>query len=71
MDRRKFIYKTSGFIAGSIVLNSIPFRVLGDTVIPDIAVVGLSGVALSLLATLYPAYLALRLAPVEGLRWQE
>lgn len=39
MDRRKFIYRTSGFLAGSVVLNAIPFRVLGESVVPDIAVV--------------------------------
>ena len=39
MDRRRFIYRTSGFIAGSVLLNSFPLKVLADNELPDIAVV--------------------------------
>jgi uncharacterized protein (DUF362 family) len=39
MNRRRFIYRTSGFVAGGIILNSLPMKLLADTGLPDIAVV--------------------------------
>jgi uncharacterized protein (DUF362 family) len=39
MNRRRFIYRTSGFIAGSALLNSFPLKVLADAETPDIALV--------------------------------
>ena len=39
MDRRRFIYRTTGFVAGGILLHSVPFKLFAGTEIPDIAVI--------------------------------
>jgi len=35
----------------------------------SIATVGFAGVAISVVATIYPAFIAARMRPVKGLRW--
>ncbi len=37
MNRRNFIYKTGGLIAGGFLLNSLPARVLANNPLPDIS----------------------------------
>lgn len=39
MDRRRFIYKSSGFIAGGFLLGSAPVKLLASPSAPDMAVV--------------------------------
>lgn len=39
MNRRRFIYRTSGFVAGGIIFNSLPLNLLADAGLPDISVV--------------------------------
>jgi uncharacterized protein (DUF362 family) len=39
MNRRGFIYRSSGFLAGGILLNSLPLKLLADAGLPDISVV--------------------------------
>ena len=36
MDRRKFLYRGSGLIAGGVLLNLAPFRLFGNVNLPDI-----------------------------------
>lgn len=36
MDRRRFIYRSSGFIAGGMLLNFYPLRLLGNSIAPDL-----------------------------------
>ena len=36
MDRRRFIYKGSGLVAGSLMLNMIPFRLFSGSLKPDL-----------------------------------
>jgi uncharacterized protein (DUF362 family) len=35
MDRRRFIYRSSGFVAGGLLLNFAPLKLLGNPVAPD------------------------------------
>lgn len=39
MDRRRFVYKTTGFIAGGLILNSVPLKLLAGSAIPDLCAV--------------------------------
>lgn len=39
MDRRSFIYKSSGFIAGGVLLGSVPYKLMASPSVPDLAVV--------------------------------
>jgi uncharacterized protein (DUF362 family) len=36
MDRRRFIYRSSGFVATGILLNFYPLRILGNSLAPDL-----------------------------------
>lgn len=39
MDRRRFIYRSSGFVAGGLLLNFAPLKLLGNPVSPDMVTV--------------------------------
>jgi uncharacterized protein (DUF362 family) len=39
MDRRKFLYRGSGIVAGGILLNFTPVRLFGNIAIPDLCMV--------------------------------
>jgi uncharacterized protein (DUF362 family) len=36
MDRRRFIYRSSGFVGGGLLLNFYPLRLLGNSLAPDL-----------------------------------
>jgi len=39
MNRRKFIYRTSGYVAGTLIAHSVPFKLFAGAGIPDLAIV--------------------------------
>ena len=46
-------------------IDKLPILVEASSVV----IVGVSGIAISVLATIYPAFIAAKMRPVKGLRW--
>jgi uncharacterized protein (DUF362 family) len=39
MDRRRFLYRSSGFIAGGLILHTFPLKLFANSQLPDISIV--------------------------------